>query len=393
MHETIANLCLKHFNSLPKKGKPIDNEWTVLSCIVLEENELFEVVALGTGSKCIGQNKLSPNGDILNDSHAEIICRRSFIRFLYDQLNLLRNKEKSVYLYDLNREIKIKPNVKFHFFTTHVPCGDAAIFSKQNEEDFGSILISGDFNDEPKQKKLKIDDIYRTGAKCLDHDEKQDPKLDGSAYHILGAVRRKPGRGDPTLSVSCSDKISRWVHLGIQGSLIFTITKQPIYISSFTIAGDTPFNEDALKRALFNRFGDIKLPLPFVQNKFIIGQATLQFKYAKTNLKTPCPSSISWVKTDKESLEVSVEGKKQGITKKDINKEIACVRICKKNLFGCFINTIKSLNLNVNGNFKSLTYKNAKTLSEEYVNALKTYKDTIKVFTTKSDCLLQFKYK
>ena len=37
----------------------------------------------------------------------------------------------------------------------------------------------------------------------------------GREYHVMGVLRRKPGRGDPTLSHSCSDKIMRWTVLGI----------------------------------------------------------------------------------------------------------------------------------------------------------------------------------
>ena len=50
-----------------------------------------EVVALGTGTRFISSNSLSDKGMSLNDFRAEVLARRSFIRFLYYHLDLAAN--------------------------------------------------------------------------------------------------------------------------------------------------------------------------------------------------------------------------------------------------------------------------------------------------------------
>lgn len=69
----IAKECLEHYSSLPKKGKPIPGqEWTLLSAIVMSLDSKLTVVAMATGTKCLGCNGMSPVGDLINDSHAEV---------------------------------------------------------------------------------------------------------------------------------------------------------------------------------------------------------------------------------------------------------------------------------------------------------------------------------
>ena len=93
--------------------------------------------------------------------------------------------------------------------------------------------------EENAAKKFKTEnDIHRTGAKCLSSSEIQDPHLPGINYHITGAVRTKPGRGDPTASVSCSDKLARWNAVGIQGALLSFFIPEPIFMG-FVIIGGT----------------------------------------------------------------------------------------------------------------------------------------------------------
>lgn len=93
-------------------------------------------------------------------------------------------------------------------------------------------------------------DIYRTGAKCVTGGV-QDNLGEGEDYHVLGAFRIKPGRGDRTLSMSCSDKIARWNVIGCQGALISHFVTRPVYFVSI-ITGRYVYHNFVYLKLLLN---------------------------------------------------------------------------------------------------------------------------------------------
>lgn len=288
----ISELCLSFYSSKLPNAKRLlkDTEWTIYSAIVMECESSLEVVSCGTGTKCIGSMMLSENGDILNDSHAEVICRRAFLRFLMSQVRVSKSPDgQSIFTFDdKSNSFKIKTDVKFHMFTTSSPCGDASIYS------------TNDNQDEPETKKVKMSDLPDgfTGAKLLFFEDVEDVMA-----QTEGKIRIKPGKGDRTMSLSCSDKIARWNMLGLQGCMLSSIM-DPIYLSSVILADGVPFNQTAMERALYKRFTDVDKflhhPFKLHQPSIIIANNKIKFPYEKNDSVrvNPSANSVVYCKVD-----------------------------------------------------------------------------------------------
>ncbi|XP_044617288.1 tRNA-specific adenosine deaminase 1 isoform X2 [Equus asinus] len=440
--DEIARLCYEHYGlRLPKQGKPEPNrEWTLLAAMVKIQpaadqacnspdkpaQVTKEVVSMGTGTKCIGQSKMRKSGDILNDSHAEIIARRSFQRYLLHQLHLAAAlKEDSIFVPGTRRGLwKLRPDLLFVFFSSHTPCGDASIIPMLEFEDQPccpvsrnwannpSVKASGNLEapedkrkcedpDSPVTKKMRLEpgtpdgvahhqsfgnqesspdppsvsrcnltteelatvtgmapsgakvvDVYRTGAKCVPG-EAGDSGKPGAAYHQVGLLRVKPGRGDRTSSMSCSDKLARWNVLGCQGALLMHFLEEPIYLSAVVI-GKCPYSQEAMQRALTGRCHNISaLPKGFAVQEVKIQQSGLLFEQSRCAVQVkradgpgrlvPCGAAISWSAVPEQPLDVTANGFPQGTTKKGIQSLQARSRISKVELFRSFQKLLNSI--------------------------------------------------
>jgi len=72
----------------------IGKEWTVLSAFIKEEQYNLSVVSLATGTKCLGENELSLDGGLVHDCHAEVLSKRSLIKyFLHSMKACVNNGE------------------------------------------------------------------------------------------------------------------------------------------------------------------------------------------------------------------------------------------------------------------------------------------------------------
>lgn len=97
----------------------------------------------------------------------------------------------------------------------------------------------------------QVPDIHRTGAKCVPGG-RADPLHPGMGYHRTGVLRLKPGRGEPTLSLSCSDKLAHWAVLGFQGALLSHYLQEALYFS-IMVVGKCPYSKEVMQRALVTR--------------------------------------------------------------------------------------------------------------------------------------------
>ncbi|KAI0857791.1 adenosine deaminase/editase [Xylaria cubensis] len=255
--DLIASLVRQEFDKLPAKRKPVvrDNglrEWVPLSGIVAEEKDgKLICLSLATGMKCLPSSRLpQAQGNVLHDWHAEVLAIRAFNCFVLDECRALASGSKSSSPFIRQRgsaEMNSSPDhvgdecdedekegnwhgqsfawredVSLHMYCSEAPCGDASMeLTMASQADATPWDI-------PSQQNPSTPTTVEPEA-----------LLPGRAYFSqLGIVRRKPSRGDapPTLSKSCSDKLSLHQCTSLLSSVTsLLVSPEHAYISTLVL--------------------------------------------------------------------------------------------------------------------------------------------------------------
>jgi len=239
-HDVIARKVFEKFFEVIAP-QPLFSKWKVIAGIALTTaGGTCQVISVASGTKCVSGEKISLQGQSVNDCHAEVLARRGFVSFLYHELRRLFDGQESVLLRAAaSGGYELRPDVDVHLVVSTSPCGDGRIFAPY---DRASSRTKGSL-------RVKVE----AGMGTI-------PVRSFSSLQTWDGVME----GERLLTMSCSDKLCRRNILGLQGSLLSQFIS-PIYLKSIIVG--SMCNIPHLQRALFDRlalgFDGRGLPEPF----------------------------------------------------------------------------------------------------------------------------------
>ena len=158
--KVLAHTCISKdeipkiiFNSVLTQWKALPNpdpKFKIIAAFVVTSDRNpsdVRVLSIGTGSKWISGEYISNTGEVVHDSHAEIIARRALLCHLYENLEILAQNGGQDNQDDLILEpvgnggkgFRLKSHLKLHLYITSPCCGDARIF--QHNVTFSNSLL------------------------------------------------------------------------------------------------------------------------------------------------------------------------------------------------------------------------------------------------------------
>uniref|UniRef100_A0A182J6M5 Uncharacterized protein n=1 Tax=Anopheles atroparvus TaxID=41427 RepID=A0A182J6M5_ANOAO len=346
--DAVGKLVIEKFNEV-MKGSDVYSRRKVLAGFVMTHGydvKTAKVISLATGTKCVSGEHMSVTGSVINDSHAEIIARRGLMDFFYSQLDLLCQQttssapvltttavggglsappgaivgtlsngtttgitsvtqsgdvadveavsEQKLATATPQAEVifnkpsnesslyTLKEGIYFHLYINTAPCGDARVFSPHENDSM----------DVDKHPNRKARGQLRTK---VESGEGTIPVKSSDGIQTWDGVLQ----GQRLLTMSCSDKISRWNVLGLQGSMLASVI-EPIYLHSIVLG--SLLHPAHMYRAICGRIENAiqGLPPPYRLNK---PKLALMTSAESRNQTKPPNFSINWITN---SMEVEI---------------------------------------------------------------------------------------
>ena len=295
--------------------------------MTFSDNATPTVVTIGTGTRCVEGDKLSLEGTVVHDSHAEVVARRSLIRFFYQQLEAhLHGNQDSIFMASSSQKVQLKDGISFHLYISTAPCGDGAQFSRGDISE-GEVKdpVAMGYPHKPTMR-TKQQGLLRTkmeGGEGTIPVRSDEPDQTWDGVQLGGRLR----------TMSCSDKLAKWNVVGVQGALLSRFI-HPVYLSSLILG--SLHHHGHLSRAVCCRFGGLpNLPAPYKVNHPYLGCVTGGNEMRRHTEKTS-NYSINWSLGDLGAeLVDGGSGRPHPSSKTDVS------RISKSSLFSLYRNVVK----------------------------------------------------